>query len=472
MDGLAAALAAEGLGEYVALLEGATPRLRVANEEGQRPLLECLRDVGVTKMGQRQKISKIVRLLLEQDAPAARLENPTPPPPAPASEDCGFWASMIDANADATSAGDLGAVQLDAEQYATPVRVLPRAPPNSRRGFEPLTTVDAPVNVVKRSAVYPDTASGCGEQDDGARLGEQLSVYRERGNVAFKRHEYDGATRWYEKVLAVKADDGAGGLNLDHAAAMSNLAACALAREPADPTGAMLRLKPLLAALPRHVKGRLRAGKCCVMLGRLQEAVTHYEVALREEKPQLPASGLQLRYAPPVTGSGGEADPERRRLTGPDGKTALSENAQQASDGQQHATRLLSKSQQARSLAAVGRVDEALYLARAVCRACTHSTIGWVAVVRILEGCGRLWHAQQEAEEAVQDRGGRFADDEELNVRSELATAPVPTPLLALRRTARGTVHAGGARKSTGKTRQGHGCRGSAGCACACSAGR
>ena len=95
-----------------------------------------------------------------------------------------------------------------------------------------------------------------------------------------------------------------------------------------------------------------------------------------------------------------------------DGKTPLSESAQQASDGKIHAARLLSHCERARTLSAAGRVDEAIYLARAVCRACTHSAMGQVLLVSILEGSGRLWEAQQEAEEACE----RNPDDEAIGV--------------------------------------------------------
>ena len=73
-------------------------------------------------------------------------------------------------------------------------------------------------------------------------LSEQLRVFRERGNAAFSRQDYGAAERWYEKALAVDMDDGVGEMNSDHAAALSNLAACALSRSPADPVAAMLRL--------------------------------------------------------------------------------------------------------------------------------------------------------------------------------------------------------------------------------------
>ena len=199
-------------------------------------------------------------------------------------------------------------------------------------------------------------------------------------------------------------------MHLDHAMVLTNLAACALNKKPSDPSTALLRLRPVLSALPKHVKARLRAGRCCVLLGELNQAITHYEVALRAEKPEAPKEGIQLRYTPPINPATG--NPDKQLLLSHDGKTPLSELAQQAVEGKANATRLLSHCERTRTLAAAGRVDEALYLARSVCRGVTHATLGIALLVRTLEGAGRLWEAQQEAEEGIES----FQDDEPLGV--------------------------------------------------------
>jgi tetratricopeptide (TPR) repeat protein len=131
-------------------------------------------------------------------------------------------------------------------------------------------------------------------------------------------------------------------------------------------------------------------------------------VAYRLEKPKLGPGGLQLRYTAPAD----DRDERRGLLTGPDGQSSLSDLARQASDGKAHAVRMLSHCERVRTLSTAGRVDEALYLARSVCRSCSHCTLGQVLLVGTLEGSGRLWEAQQEAEEAY----AGFDGDEALGV--------------------------------------------------------
>ena len=399
------------------VLEQASDLFTIAAD--QKALLDRLKDLGVVKMGVRQKV---VRVLREQrphvPAPVA---VPTPlPPAAPKAADLdSFWTGIMDANAEAMSAGEL-----DAAEHAQPVR----------RELSHARAAPVPITVALSDTVnYPDTGPGVTAATGGAGtataiVNDTLSAYRERGNAAFGRKDFATAERWYEKMLPTATDDCVGGMRSDHAAtlsslcmhsdgrhaqwaaALSNLAACALARESPDPVAAMRRLRPLLAALPRHVKGRLRAGRCCIMLGELQAAVGHFEVAYCVEKPATPVGGVQLRWAPPM------ADHERRRLVAPDGKTALSEAAQQAADGKLLANRLLSHLERARVLGAASRVDEALYLCRAVCRSCTHSTLGQRLMVSVLESSGRLWQAQQEAEMALAEHlpgTSAGADDEE-----------------------------------------------------------
>eukprot|EP00965_Chrysotila_dentata_P195505 6177033-Pleurochrysis_carterae.AAC.1 len=62
--------------------------------------------------------------------------------------------------------------------------------------------------------------------------------------------------------------------------------------------------------------------------------------------------------------------------------------------------------------AVAGRFDEALYLARSVSRYVVASTLGTSLVLKVLSRAGRLWEAQQEAEEAL----ARFDHDAELTV--------------------------------------------------------
>ena len=386
--------------------------LEAAAREGQKPLLEALKEAGVAKMGQRQKIAKALRTYVEENA-----EVGAPAPDAASADD--FWGSLIDVSESSTSAGiDLTApVALDASQYAEKT-ATPRERAALKRTLGPSAD---PLAGMAPSTVEPEKMSATEAPSNAAPTYsplelEQLSAYRERGNVAFGRNDYTAAAKWYGKAVALALEmrsklgmqNADAELLTDHAAALSNLAACALNKDPADPALAMQHLRPLLASAPQHVKGRLRAGRCCVLLGRLREAETHYEVAYRLEKPKLPEGGLQLRYTAPAD----DRDERRGLLTGPNGESLLSDAARQAADGKALAARMISHGERCRSLAAAGRVDEALYLARSVCRSCSHSTIGQVLLVSTLEGSGRLWEAQQEAEEAY----GAFPSDADLGV--------------------------------------------------------
>ena len=418
--------AASGDDELAAQLVAHAGQLDAAARDGQKPLLDALKAAGVAKMGVRQRLAKALREKL------ADIAEPPAAAPTPPSD---FWASLIDVSESSMDAGvDFKApVALDASQYgatATPreraaiARTLPPA--------EPLMSMQSPVVEQTTGGGNGGGGNGGGGNGGGGNGGggngggttlehEQLSAYRERGNVAFGRSDYGAAERWYGKAVALateiaakvaKAGGSGGGADVelleDHAAALSNLAACALNKEPSDPAGAMLHLRTLLAASPSHVKGRLRAGRSCVLLGLLREAETHYEVVYRLEKPKIGAEGLQLRYTAPAD----DRDERRGLLKGPDGKSLLSDAARQAADGKALAVRIISHGERCRSLAAAGRVDEALYLARSVCRSCSHSSVGQLLLVGALEGSGRLWEAQQEAEEAY----ATFPNDEALGV--------------------------------------------------------
>ena len=396
--------------------------LSAAAGGGPKPLQDALKAAGVSKMGQRQRLAKLLLDWLPQAA--ALLDGDVDEASVPDSEGDnggsggGFWANIAGESADFTSAGlDLSRpVELNVSDYQhvapTPRERAARARELSAAAHAMSATAGGDAGRASalegggkdgapRTGTEPSSAAAEADRARSAAL-EQMAVYRERGGVAFGRADFAAAERWYEKMMGVSAagDGGAAGMHAEHAAALSNLAACALAKQPADPHAAMLRLRPLLAAYPGHVKGRLRAGRACVMRGELRAAVTHYEVALAQEKPKTPAAGLQLRYTAPE-----QPTAERKQLMGPDGTTPLSEAAQQAAEGKAHAARLISHGERTRSLAAAGRVDEALYLARSVCRACTHSSVGQLLVLGVLEGSGRLWEAQQEAEEALETCG-------------------------------------------------------------------
>ena len=415
----------ELLGEHQATLASNPDGMLAAARDGQKPLLEYLKACGVSKMGHRQKLAKLLRERLDVEAQPHVVQSATAAAPAApaaaaaaASSDDDFWSGIIDLSAASTAADiDLAApVELDTSQYRDTIHT-PRERASIARSLaaseSPVTSLPAAAQTTHSAAPASLAADGdgsCGGSSyDGAQSAlDQLATYRDRGNVAFARGDFTAAERWYEKAAAIEVPGCAtadGTMHAEHATVLNNLAACALSQTPPDPRSAMLRLRPVLAAYPKHAKARLRAGRCCVMLGQLQAAHGHFEVALAVEKPSTPSEGLKLRWAPPK-------DPADKLLLSHDGKTPLSQAAQAAADGMASASKLLSHCERCRSLGASGRADEALYLARAVCRSVTHATTGQLLVVRTLEGCGRLWEAQQEAEAACDE----FPNDEELGV--------------------------------------------------------
>ena len=97
----------------------------------------------------------------------------------------------------------------------------------------------------------------------------------------------------------------------------------------------------------------------------------------------------EMRYSPQLLlpagcgGGGGGGDGDGGDATG------------EAFRGRALSRKLLSHCERCVALAAAGRTDEALYLARSVARTCTHSTRGACLVVETLAGAGKLWEAQQ-----------------------------------------------------------------------------
>lgn len=348
MSLLADALAAAELSEYAVTLHAKLEPLRLAATAGPKPLMDWLKvEAGVSKLGHRQKLAKSLLEVLDGNSSAL-----------PAAAD--FWASLASERDEVLSFGDLSAlvVTVNPVLYAPP-RTAPNVRVIETDQLRQMRPGDGAVSLEKRAAAYE--ASGGGGAN-AAQTAEQFAAYRERGKVAFDRRDYAAASRWYEKALAVPLESiPTTSLHEDHATVLNNLAACALAANPPDPTAALLRLKPLLEAIPRHSKALVRAGRCCIMLGELQAALIHYGTALHVERDAASAiSGnapVRLAYAEPRA-----ASDERLKIMGPDGKTPLSYVAQQAADGKAHATRLISHGERCHALAAKGRVNEAVYL--------------------------------------------------------------------------------------------------------------
>eukprot|EP00967_Tisochrysis_lutea_P121747 scaffold200868_cov35-Tisochrysis_lutea.AAC.1 len=248
---------------------------------------------------------------------------------------------------------------------------------------------------------------------EGVIREDRAEICRQRGNAAFERRDLAAAARWYERALEARPGD---------ASATNNLAACSIMATPPRPAEALARLRPLLTSDAAcdiiASKARVRAGRACVMLGRLQEALSHFDAALAIDK-RLAAEARggavcdEPRWAPPVDAVASAAGAsELKRLGGP----AAPPDVSVAREGRSKASKLMSHVARARSLAEQGRADEALYLARSVARDCTHSALGPMLILSILEGAGRLWDAQREAEEAIESVQQHVGDGDNMDV--------------------------------------------------------
>lgn len=428
-DQLREQLATEGLASYADVICSQLDELYVARDE--RSLTRLLKDAGVVKLGHRQKAAGLIRGLSAVDAEvkggrcggttasgtasgrtsltgtgASRGEEAT---------GAGFWAGVVTSSMESTDAGDLDAYDARFALSEAPVANRSHAVDSlqaQRQEEEPgdtaacssenrAGTTDAECLPTERErSIYEN-----GIQEDRA------DVCRQRGNAAFERRDLAAAAKWYEKALEARPGDPM---------VLNNLAACSLMASPSRPAEALLHLAPLLshgtAGGVLSNKARVRAGRACLMLGRLQEALSHFDAAVAIDKHAAAtkeggAPSAEPRWAPPADETSEvTAEAEHKRLGGPRAASEISE----AREGRSRASKLLSHAARAHALSEQGRTDEALYLARAVARECTHGTIGTKLILSILERSGRLWDAQREAEEAIDGmrcRGRGSADD-------------------------------------------------------------
>jgi len=222
---------------------------------------------------------------------------------------------------------------------------------------------------------------------------EKASVYRQCGNVAFGRGDIVDAEQYYHKALEWLPDE-------PHL--LSNLAACALASTPAQPARALGLLDRLLTNHPNHIKGRLRAGRCCVMLARLEAALEHFEAAEAAAKSDASESAEAV-FAQNGTEisveAAGNVPAIDDSVGGAAGSDSWHERAlEQAKEGLVSVRRLFTQIERCTALANAGRCNMALELANEVKQKCVDATLGSVLVVRSLEGGGRLAEARAEAE--------------------------------------------------------------------------
>ena len=378
---------------------GDVDRLRTLAHTDRAALATSLKELGFAKMGQRMRVE---RALTDQP------EGVAPQTSAPPAEAQSLWESISAQSKAATSMGSLD------ESFAVSTGSGPSRP--SERARETADTVRAasassdrgpePHRHEAESTLPHSVASdgGSSEPPSTAVASEdsKADIYRQRGNVAFARHDLVAAERWYGRAIAIEP----GNLHV-----LNNLAACCLSAKPARPAEAMGWLRSLLRADPSNVKGGLRAGRARLLLGELREAEAAFEAVGSRLRAARPCAEPRYVPPPPDAAPSGSASGAAARLCG-DPPTPEAEAASRAAEGAKEARRLLEHATRCLSLARAGRADEALYLARAVSRGCTHGALGPRCVVAVLEAAGRLGEAERECGEARR----RFEHDGELAV--------------------------------------------------------
>lgn len=249
-------------------------------------------------------------------------------------------------------------------------------------------------------------------------LGERAEILRICGNDAYARSNLRGAEDFYRKALELVPAQPE---------VLNNLAACALAAAPPEPSRALLLLAELFELHPRHTKGRMRAARCHVMLGQLQAALAEFDAAVASEEVSAAPREVAVQAAGQCTQGSGESahrgadeisvsersdemTAARKKL-----ESASSPLMTQAIEGREHTVHLIELQRRGSALALTGRVDKALEIADEIARSCTCSVLGDLVAVSALEGGGRPAAALGEVERAL--GSGRATAPEEAQLR-------------------------------------------------------
>jgi tetratricopeptide (TPR) repeat protein len=409
-------LAAEGLASYADAICSQLDELYMQRDE--RSLTRLLKDAGVVKLGHRQKAAGLILAvggIQEQRGgegggaaanPIASGRTSVAGTGASQSGEAAgadFWAGVVASSLESTAAGALDACDVRFALSEAPAASTSHVVDPLQRQRQERESAAGSISTGESENRNGTTDGECvpAERERSSYQGgiqeDRADVCRQRGNAAFERRDLAASGRWYEKALEARPGDPV---------ALNNLAACSLMASPPRPAEALRRLEPLLSQTSAcgalNNKARLRAGRACLMLGRLQESLSHFDAAVAIDKriAAKEAGGganAEPRWAPPADEAGAGVT-ELKRLGGPRAVSEVSD----AREGRAKASKLLSHASRARALSEQGRPDEALYLARAVARECTHGSIGTELVLSILERSGRLWEAQREAEEAIE----------------------------------------------------------------------
>lgn len=418
-DALSSGLASAGLSDFAELLLSQFDTLQLAVADPDKgALLRQLKALGITKMGQRQRVAALLNEFLLNLPVAA---------PAIGEEailiDEGFWTGISEEAAALTALAPAATppfappdgVKMSSRQSSASPMVSPLANEEARRKAEETdrfrkeaelwaqekerqraskaaaaeeaeAAVEAGRKLQAEQAALQESMRVQDEQRRAAALTvggaapaavvsfeersieERAAILKACGNQSYARGDLVGAEMYYRRVLELLPK---------HADALNNLAACAMARSPPEPVAALELLEELLARHPRHAKARLRASRAFVMLGRLSAAVAELEAAQTTELP--PATPRAAACNPQASSQqGGAAAAAEEEGASVEGAVAEGVSAQVDATGAAGAM-LKSVADEAATVKALLQK-----LSRGRCAACTE----WCGVVRALACCG------------------------------------------------------------------------------------
>lgn len=322
------------LGEWAGELRAHLEELCAASSD-RRALLALLKQRGVAKMGERMRLaSAIARLAAESEA-KGRQSSPQPP-----AENHDFWASISHQSAqsvgleldgpdvfgrsslyaaDASLASHCASTPHPTSESVSHCASAPH-PTSESVGVPPFEQSDhlhpgaggdgvleglvsaggmeagtsyqncsedemeeAPVLLEKRSSTYPTSEASA----LSFACEEKAHAFRERGSVAFRRHDFSTAIKWCDSdcctlvlrdavLLLIRTRwhryEKASSLQPEDAEIRNNLAACALSLSPPQPQAALQWLAPVMEKQPADVKALLRAARASILLGQVSAA--------------------------------------------------------------------------------------------------------------------------------------------------------------------------------------------------------
>jgi len=368
-----AILAEAGITDQMHREEVATTLRKVPHSTftNKRATLELLKRAGLAKLGQRQKASSLLFV-----ASQLTVIEPTQSV-VPVGDE--LWLSVTSDSLAATVAVGLPQSSAAEEHLVPPSdQNDDETPADASQDLESIQAGKA-IDLTEKETMTAtgdiDKATGgidrqpiVSFQDRSPE--EKGAVYRQCGNDAFGKGDLSSAEQFYQKALEVLPEQPE---------ILSNLAACALAANPPQPGRALALLDRVFANQPHHMKARLRAGRCCLMLAQLESALEHFQIA--------DAAANAAKSASEQIGA--QVGSQQVRFL------------EQAREGLATVRRLFSQIERCLSLSSAGRCDDAIAIAREVENKCVAAPLGALLVVRSLLEGGRLAEARSEADVCV-----------------------------------------------------------------------